>query len=196
MEPRFETVPERPTTEVTVEVTFLERLRPPPSAHIGWPESYRLERWHPSNEDYLALYRLVGAPHCWWMRYMMPYDTLHRIISSRHTQIWRLLGPEGVVGFFELDLHKPETPYLSYLGLVPGAQGKGLGRKLLTAAISHGWQRQTRVMRVNTCTADHPNALPTYKAAGFVPIMVEEEHWAVPDDLGLTLPAHLLTPRI
>ncbi|CDG38510.1 MULTISPECIES: hypothetical protein [Asaia] len=82
MEPWLETIPERPTTEVTVEVTFLERLRPPPSAHIGWPEGYHIERWHPDVDDYLALYRLIGAPHCWWMRYMMPADTLHRIIAS------------------------------------------------------------------------------------------------------------------
>lgn len=96
-----------------------------------------------------------------------------------------------MTGFFELDLEKPETPYLSYLGLVSEAQGKGLGKKLLKAAIQQAWQKETRVLRVNTCTADHPNALPTYKAAGFVPIMVEQEHWSIPDDLGLVLPEHL-----
>lgn len=192
----LEDAPERSTTAITVEVTFLERLSPPPPGAVSWPEGYGLERWYPDVQDYLALYRLVGAPHCWWMRYMMSAETLRQIIVSPRTQIWRLVGTEGVAGFFELDLHKPETPYLSYLGLVPWAQGKGLGRRLLDQAISQAWQKQTRVLRVNTCTADHPNALPTYKAAGFVPVAVEQEHWAVPDDLGLTLPAHLLTSPI
>ncbi|GBR14549.1 GNAT family N-acetyltransferase [Asaia spathodeae] len=191
MEKWLEVAPERPTTDITVDVTFLERLRPPLPRRVVWPEGYRLERWHPNTTDYLALYRLVGAPHCWWMRYLMPSATLHRIIASSHTYICRLLGPEGVAGFFELDLEKPETPYLSYLGLVPEAQGKGLGKRLLNAAIQQGWQKETRVLRVNTCTADHPNALPTYKAAGFVPIMVEQEHWSIPDDLGLVPPEHL-----
>ncbi|GAB6853593.1 hypothetical protein JCM15831A_06170 [Asaia astilbis] len=189
----LEAAPERPTTEVTVDVTFLERLRPPGPGRIIWPEGYRLERWHPDTLDYLALYRLVGAPHCWWMRYMMPEKKLLRIISSPKTFICRLLGPEGVAGFFELDLAKAETPYLSYLGLVPAAQGKGLGKNLLKAAIRQAWQKETRVLHVNTCTADHPHALPAYKAAGFVPISVEREEWSIPDDLGLTPPAHLLS---
>lgn len=188
-------VPERPTTGITVNVTFLERLRPPLPGHVFWPEGYSVSRWHPDIAEYLALYRLVGAPHCWWMRYMMSAESLQRIIGSARTQIWRLTGPDGVAGFFELDLHKPETPYLSYLGLVPAAQGRGLGRKLLEQAIRYAWQKETRVLRVNTCTADHPNALPTYKAAGFVPVMVEQEHWVVPNDLGLVFPAHLMSPK-
>jgi len=191
----LEVAPDRPATEVTVDVTFLERLRPPLPSRILWPDGYHIARWHPGVKEYLALYRAVGAPHCWWMRYMMPHAMLHRIIASSHTHICRLHGPDGVAGFFEIDLEKPETPYLSYLGLLPAAQGKGLGKRLLKAAIQQAWQDETRVLRVNTCTADHPNALPTYRAAGFVPIMVEQEHWHIPDDLGLVLPEHLVKAR-
>ena len=47
-------------------------------------------------------------------------------------------------------------------------------------------------MTVNTCTADHARALPTYLRAGFRPLRQVREIWDVPTRLGLRIPAHLL----
>ena len=46
-------------------------------------------------------------------------------------------------------------------------------------------------MTVNTCTADHPRALPTYIRAGFRPVRHVREVWNVPVRLGLRIPPGL-----
>lgn len=122
---------------------------------------------------------------------MMSATQLQGILDSPQTHIVRLIGPDGVVGFFEIDMRSEKEPYLSYLGLVPGAQGKGLGRSLLHSAIAHAWRNETRVLRVNTCTADHPHALLAYRSAGFAAVTVQREYWSIPDDLGLVPPKWL-----
>ena len=48
-----------------------------------------------------------------------------------------------------------------------------------------------RGMTVNTCTADHPRALPNYRAAGFVETRRVREVWDIPRRFGLTVPDHL-----
>ena len=45
---------------------------------------------------------------------------------------------------------------------------------------------------VNTCTADHPRALPGYVRAGFRPVRHVREVWDVPVRLGLKIPDNLL----
>jgi hypothetical protein len=46
-------------------------------------------------------------------------------------------------------------------------------------------------MTVNTCTADHPRALPNYLAAGFARLRTVREVWQVPHRLGLNIPPRL-----
>ena len=53
------------------------------------------------------------------------------------------------------------------------------------------WAHKPRALTVNTCTADHPRALPNYLRAGFMPVRTAREIWDVPDHLGLQLPEHL-----
>jgi len=43
-------------------------------------------------------------------------------------------------------------------------------------------------MTVNTCTADHPRALPAYLRAGFRMVRQVREVWDVPDGLGMRIP--------
>ncbi len=48
-----------------------------------------------------------------------------------------------------------------------------------------------RAVTVNTCTADHPRALPGYLKAGFTPVRTVREVWDIPNRLGITVPPHL-----
>jgi hypothetical protein len=48
-----------------------------------------------------------------------------------------------------------------------------------------------RGMTLNTCTADHPRALPNYLAAGFREVRRVQETWDIPRRLGLQVPEHL-----
>ena len=74
---------------------------------------------------------------------------------------------------------------------MPHAVGRGMGLAFLRHAVDEVWRRGARAMTVNTCTADHPRALPTYLRAGFRPVREVRENWNVPKRLGLVIPGHL-----
>lgn len=165
----------------------------PDVAALPFPEGYRLALVeHPAPSFYLDLYRRVGAAHCWWMRYEMPTAELTALLHHPAVSLYVLYTPDdNVAGFFEIDRRQGRQPYLSHLGLLPDAIGHGLGRALLYAAIRLAWSEPCQVFRVNTCTADHPRALPTYLNAGFRKTHVLREIWDIPDDLGLPIPETL-----
>jgi hypothetical protein len=76
---------------------------------------------------------------------------------------------------------------------MPGFIGKGLGRVMLDAAVDSviAGGSPLRGMTVNTCSADHPRALPNYVAAGFRQVRRVQEEWDIPHRLGLRVPEHL-----
>jgi GNAT superfamily N-acetyltransferase len=74
---------------------------------------------------------------------------------------------------------------------MPHAIGHGAGRALLRHAIDAAWAEAPRALTVNTCTADHPRALPNYQAAGFRILRTVREVWPVPNRLGLRIPDRL-----
>ena len=65
-------------------------------------------------------------------------------------------------GFYELDGRGWPDMNLSYFGLMPHAIGSGVGFPFLRHAVDTVWREGPRGMTVNTCTADHPRAMPTY----------------------------------
>jgi GNAT superfamily N-acetyltransferase len=50
------------------------------------------------------------------------------------------------------------------------AMGQGLGRWFLGAAIAACWATRPQLVTVQTCTLDHPAALPLYQKLGFTPV--------------------------
>lgn len=102
-----------------------------------------------------------------------------------------LYGDGEPAGFFELDARSGHDVNLAYFGLMPHALGKGLGGPFLRAAIDAAWMLAPTQLRVNTCTADHPRALPAYLRAGFKPIRTVREVWDIPDALELPIPPGL-----
>ncbi len=69
---------------------------------------------------------------------------------------------------------------IAYFGLIPAAQGKGLGKRLLEAAIRAGFDTPASRVWLHTCTLDHAAALPNYRARGFVPFRTERYEVARP----------------
>ncbi len=91
----------------------------------------------------------------------------------------------------ELDFRgMPEVADLAYMGLMPWAIGRGLGRYLLDWAIDCAWQRDPPPQRltVNTCTLDHPKALAGYQKAGFEVVDRTEKRDPDPRARGLIPP--------
>jgi GNAT superfamily N-acetyltransferase len=177
---------------VAVTVTFLRMDKPPAEHTPALPPTMSLVRLRaPTVAFYRYLYNTVGAEYLWWLRRAMADHELKALLGERAISIHTLYEGGEPAGFFELDRRPWPDINLSYFGLMPRAIGAGLGFGFLRAAVDEVWGSGARGMLVNTCTADHPRALPTYIRAGFKPVRQVRELWNVPKRLGLKIPNHL-----
>jgi GNAT superfamily N-acetyltransferase len=183
-----------PVARVTVMVTFLRMDRPLAGAVLALPPDYQVVRVvMPTVAFYRYLYNTVGADYVWWLRRTMPDDELASLLREQAVSIHVLYNGGEPAGFFELDGRGWPDVNLSYFGLMPHAIGAGVGFPFLQHAIDAAWRLGPRGVTVNTCTADHPRALPTYLRAGFRTIRQVREVWNVPLHLGMRIPARLLS---
>jgi GNAT superfamily N-acetyltransferase len=178
--------------EVMVDVTFLRMEDPPSDPPRPLPPDVRVEHVrHCSVPYYRYLYDTVGEPWLWWMRRTASDADLAALLSLPAVSIHVLMKDGEPAGFYELDRRHPQAVNLAYFGLMPWAIGTGLGRAFLRHAVDTAWAGGKPMVTVNTCTADHPRALPSYLAVGFQRLRTVRELWPVPTRLGLKVPAHL-----
>jgi GNAT superfamily N-acetyltransferase len=145
-------------------VTFLEMTeRPMPRPLPASP--LRLERWRsPDSDKYRELFRRVGGRWLWYSRLAMNDAVLGATIGEVHAVVDR----RGVeVGMLELDFAQAGECLIRFLGLVPELAGKGHGQWLFAQLLALAWRPGVARVHVNTCTLDHPAALPSYLKAGF-----------------------------
>ena len=181
---------------VAVTVTFLAMPVPEPRPAEEFPAGYRLSSRRLSVPAYRKLYNEVGGPWLWWLRRVMPDAALAEHLANPQVLVFLLHAEGEPAGFFELEATPWPEVNLNYFGLMPGMIGKGLGMKLLRTAINQTalMSRQggrARRLSVNTCTADHPRALPNYVAAGFTEIRKAREIWDITRRLGFSVPDRL-----
>lgn len=176
-----------------VEVIFLRMNQRPERPRAVLPPGALLRAERLDVPRYRAIYSAVGRPWLWWLRLIMPDDLLAQHLQSPSVSVQVLYMGGQVAGFFETDATAWPDVNLNYFGLVPQQIGKGMGRVLLNAAVDRVFSGFTalRGMTVNTCSADHPNALPNYLAAGFREQRRVKEVWDIPRRLGLKVPEHL-----
>jgi GNAT superfamily N-acetyltransferase len=178
---------------VAVDVTFLRMDAPPTDAAPQLPEAAQVLRVPACSVPfYRYLYNTVGGPWLWWLRRVMPDADLAAHLSRPNVGLRVLYRGGEPAGFYELEGRGDGSVNLSYFGLMPQVIGQGLGRALLRHAVDIAWRSAARAVTVNTCTADHPRALPNYIAAGFRPLRTVPELWPVPCNLGMQVPARLL----
>ncbi|WP_372618540.1 GNAT family N-acetyltransferase [Falsiroseomonas sp.] len=182
-----------PVTRVAVDVTFLRMDAPPADRAPPLPEGasvVRLARC--SVPFYRYLYDTVGRDWVWWLRRTVPDEEIAALLARPDVSIHVLYQGGEPAGFYELERRGGDAGInLSYFGLMPHAIGAGLGRALLRHAVDAAWAEKPRALTVNTCTADHPRALPNYIAAGFRVLRTLREVWPVPNRLGLRIPERL-----
>jgi GNAT superfamily N-acetyltransferase len=179
-------------TRVAVTVTFLRIDMPPATPRLATPPDTTLVHVaRPSVVFYRYLYDTVGAPHVWWLRRSLPDNSIAALLADPAINIHVLYRGGEPIGFFELDGRGRPDMNLSYFGLVPHVVGQGIGAWFLRAAVDEAFRGSGRGVTVNTCTADHPRALPTYLRAGFRPVRSVREIWDVPNRLGLVIPDRL-----
>ena len=174
-----------PGDQVGAVVTYLEmserpRPRPLPSAPL------RLVRWRDADPaKYRLLFRRVGGKWLWFSRLAMSDDKLRAEMGEIHA----VVDPAGVeVGMIELDFRTAGQCLIRFLGLVPELAGRGHGAWLFAQTLALAWRPGVTIVRVNTCTLDHPAALPAYLKAGFRAVRRAFESFPDPRLTGL-LPA-------
>ena len=181
-----------PVTRVGVKVTFLRMDKAPATRAPGMPPGFQIVRAQtPSVPFYRYLYNTVGADYLWWLRRATPDDELAALLRDQSVAIYTLYSKGEPAGFFELDARAWPDVNLSYFGLMPHAIGHGTGYAFLQAAVDEAWRHGARGMTVNTCTADHPRALPNYLRAGFFAVREARETWTVPNSLNMRIPSRL-----
>ena len=182
-----------PVARVSVVVTFLRMDRAPSDPAPALPMDMQvLVEPYCSVATYRYLYNTVGAPYVWWLRRTLTDQQTAALLRNPAVSIHVLRDADDqIAGFYELDATPWPNVNLSYFGLMPHAVGRGVGLAFLRDAVDEVWRRGARAMTVNTCTADHPRALPTYLRAGFRPVRQMQEQWNVPLRLGLDIPDHL-----
>lgn len=154
-------------------VTHLEMRERPAHHSVAPPHGLDalLAAPEPPLHFYRYLYDRVGRDYVWVNRKRMSDETLAAIIHDPKVQVYVLYADGVPAGFIELDFRNPPTAELTFLGLMPEFVGRGFGRYLLAQALDLLWTpAETGRAIVQTCTLDHPRALPMYQRFGFVPI--------------------------
>jgi GNAT superfamily N-acetyltransferase len=175
------------TRSVEAVVTFLEMNGPPGRLPPEPPiESLALVRVDAIPLHYYRyLYRTVGAPWLWFERLLLDDAALAKRIHRPSVEIYVLQVRGAPAGYYELDFADPDSVALVYFGLMPEWTGRGIGGWFLGSAIATGFSRGASNMRVNTCTLDHPAALPLYRKLGFRPVSKEARLLRVPAHLDI-----------
>jgi len=150
--------------EVGAVVTFLEMTeRPALPPMPGSP--LRLDRWDAVDPArYRQLFARVGGRWLWYSRLAMDDQRLRATVAEVHA----VVDEDGAeAGMIELDFREPGECLIRFLGLVPELAGRGHGKWLFAQTLALAWRPGVRRVHVNTCTLDHPAALPSYLKAGF-----------------------------
>jgi GNAT superfamily N-acetyltransferase len=170
-----------PTVEVTI--TYLEMehpamLRPKRTTLPG----VTVERIDPPSAERAAhFYCDIGNDYFWMDRASWSDDQWEEALARPGTELWVLKVDGDEAGFFLLTMPSPRTREIEYFGLFEWHAGKGLGGHLLTCAIERAWEAGADRVLVNTCTLDHPGALPNYLARGFEVVRKRSEWRVLPD---------------
>ena len=152
-------------------VTFLQMYepgerRPAPPAGV---QLMLLRAERPPVGFYRYLYEAVGKPWVWVNRRRMNDADLAEAIHRPGIEVYVLYAGGVPAGYAELDARNPANIELAYFGLTPEFTGTGLGAWFLGEAIALAWDKRPRRVHVQTCTLDHPRALPLYQRMGFSP---------------------------
>ncbi|MER2533944.1 MAG: GNAT family N-acetyltransferase [Rhizobiaceae bacterium] len=160
---------------IQVTVTFLE-MAAPPRTYPHAPSNRQIALLRAKDMPlhfYRYLMDRVGRKWHWVNALRLSDDALAAMIDRSDIGVLYLDGAPA--GFFEIRMHAPDTAELAFFGLMEHATGQGLGRWFLGAAIEAAWSHHPRRVSVQTCTLDHPAALPLYQKLGFSPIGQQTE---------------------
>jgi GNAT superfamily N-acetyltransferase len=163
--------------EVAYTVTWLEMTARPerPRPHVPMLKGLSLLRAEtPPVHFFRYLYDAVGRDYEWTDLHAWSDEDLAAFAQDPSVALYVAYMAGWPAGFIQLDYRVEGLCDIAYFGLAPEAMGRGLGDWLLGTGVHMAWDAGVARMTVNTCTLDHPRALPTYQKWGFVPVKREE----------------------
>ena len=119
----------------------------------------------PSPELSRMLYTGVGSDWYWTDRLDWTWGRWHEWLARPELETWVGWVRGTPAGFFELERQGDAVELVSF-GLLPAFIGRGLGTRLLDAALRRAWALGPRRVWVHTCSLDGPAALRTYRGRG------------------------------
>ncbi len=163
-------------------VTFLEMTSKPAALPPPSPRGKIaiMRAANPPVHFYRYLYNTVGDDYYWVDRRKLSDEALAAIIQDPKQELYVLYTDGNPAGLAELDMRENGVGQLAYFGLMPEAVGKRLGYFFLYHAVANAWAHPITKLLVNTCTLDHPRALPLYQRLGFVPYSREDRYIELP----------------
>lgn len=169
--------------EIAYTVTFLEADarpdRPRPNAPMN--VSIALMRAEtPPVHFFRYLYDTVGRDYEWRDMHAVSDADVAALVHDEAVALHVLYLTGWPGGFILLDHRAPDTCDIAYFGMAPEALGRGLGDWLLGTGVYMAWDSGVRRLTVNTCSLDHPRALPLYQRWGFAPVHRETRKRFVP----------------
>lgn len=160
-------------TRTYLELTDPGQFRP----RFGSFPEIRLERPpQPSPGLWRTCYRTVGEQFHWRDRWDWDDQQITSYLADPTIQLFVATrdGEGGLSGYYELRrVAEDDSVEIAYFGIVPAEFGRGFGSHLLSCAVRDAWAQKPKRVWLHTCTLDHPNALPNYKARGFAPYKTE-----------------------
>ena len=163
----------KPNKTIDTVVTFLS-MPEAPHVHVHPPANVRVALMHCEEipvHFYRYLYNRVGDGLYWIDREKLSDEELAEIIHADGVEVFVAYVDGAPAGFFELDSgREKDCVWLAYFGIMADFQSMGLGKWLLSEAISTAWAGQPSTVKVETCTLDGPRALPLYQRMGFEPV--------------------------
>jgi GNAT superfamily N-acetyltransferase len=149
-----------------IRVTYMEAKSRPPLIK-PFPTAVSLTKECLGYHHYMNLYRRVGGPLGWDTGLMMTPEALIDLLQSEIFVLHVLRENAEPIGICEFERQANGNVEVKHFGLVPEAQGRGLGLALLTQSLKIEWQGKTKRVWLHTDECDSPAAQPTYEKAGF-----------------------------
>ena len=125
------------------------------------------------------MYRAVGGPWHWTDRLPWTDTDWDLAINRPDVELWVARVDGEAAGYFELQV-EDDAVELKYFGLMPEFTGRRIGGALLSASIERARAIGKPRLTVNTCTLDHPGALPNYLKRGFKILRTETQRRIIP----------------
>ena len=161
--------------KINVTINYLAQETRPRAAPPPRPaaKTALLRTQKPPLHYYRYLFDVIGAPWHWVSRRYMDDQALQDIIHDPDVYLYILHYNGAPCGMGEIDArkekagHAPGDIELKFFGLIPEVTGTGLGRWFLYNVIDLAWTLNPARLILETCSADHPAALPLYQKMGF-----------------------------